>query len=230
MIGLDMLGEGSMPLDRRGRVYGVSIGVVTNNQDPNGLGRVKVKLPWLSDTDESNWARVMTPMAGKDRGLYLLPEPGDEVLVMFDQGRVDHPFVIGALWNGEDTPPASNADGENNLRVLKSRSGHTITLDDTAGKEKITIADKTGNSTIVLDAAAGTVSITSQNDLTLSARGDITLRSSEGDVAVTCKSFKVNAETGYDLEGGKGKIAAEGGISIDSMAGVNVNEGALEVR
>ena len=66
-----------------GRVYGVTVGVVTNNQDPDGLGRVKVRFPWLSDDDESFWARVVTPMAGNGRGLYLLPEVDDEVLVAF---------------------------------------------------------------------------------------------------------------------------------------------------
>ena len=84
---------------------GVVIGLVTNNQDPDGQGRVKVKFPWLSDDQESNWARLAMPMAGKNRGLFLLPEVGDEVLVMFEQGDVNHPYVIGAVWNGADTPP-----------------------------------------------------------------------------------------------------------------------------
>ena len=72
--------------DASSRVSGVVVGVVTNNQDPEGMGRVKVKFPWLSDEDESNWARVAAPMAGKERGFYFLPEVEDEVLVAFEHG------------------------------------------------------------------------------------------------------------------------------------------------
>ncbi|WP_437275934.1 phage baseplate assembly protein V [Sorangium sp. So ce375] len=173
------------------RIYGVVVGIVTNNQDDSGLGRVKVRFPWLSDADESNWARVATPMAGKDRGVYFLPEVDDEVLVMFEHGRVDSPFVVGALWNGEDTPPADNADGKNNVRIVKSRSGHTVTLDDTEGSEKITIADGKQKSTIVFDAAKGALSITSEGDFTVKVKGKLTLES-DGDVAIKGASVNIN--------------------------------------
>ena len=89
---------------RNGRILGVVTGVVTNNKDPDKLGRVKVRFPWLSDTDESWWARVASPMAGKDRGVFFLPEVDDEVLVAFEHGDPRFPYVIGALWNGS-TPP-----------------------------------------------------------------------------------------------------------------------------
>lgn len=121
------------------RFYGVVVGVVTNNQDSEGLGRVKVKFPWLSDEDESQWARIAVLMAGKERGTFFLPEVDDEVLVAFEHGDVRFPFVIGALWNGVDKPPADNGDGKNNLRIIKSRSGHTIKLNDEDGKETIEI-------------------------------------------------------------------------------------------
>ena len=87
------------------RFYGVVIGVVTNNHDPRSLGRIKVKFPWLSADNESNWARVASLMAGKGRGALFLPEVDDEVLVMFEHGYMEHPYVVGALWNGKDTPP-----------------------------------------------------------------------------------------------------------------------------
>ncbi|NTW02923.1 MAG: phage tail protein, partial [Oscillochloris sp.] len=134
-----------------GRFYGVTVGVVTNNQDPDSLGRVKVKLPWLSDQDESFWARVVAPMAGKDRGLYLLPEIDDEVLVAFEHGMIEYPYVLGALWNGKDNPPETNSNGKNNMRTLKSRSGMIIRLDDTDGSEKIEISDASGKNSIVID-------------------------------------------------------------------------------
>src|SRR5262249_39229390 len=102
------------------RFYGVVVGVVTNNQDPDDMHRVKVRFPWLSkDTErvESNWARVAAPMTGRGRGQYFLPEVDDEVLVAFEHGQIDHPFVIGSLWNGQDTPPDSNADGQSHHRT-----------------------------------------------------------------------------------------------------------------
>ena len=135
--------------EKVGRITGVAVGVVTNNQDPDGLGRVKVRFPWLSDADESQWARIAAPMAGKDRGVYFLPEVDDEVLVAFEHGDPRFPCVIGALWNGKDAPPATNSDGKNNVRVIKSRSGHIIRLNDEDGKEMIEIIDKSEKNSII---------------------------------------------------------------------------------
>jgi uncharacterized protein involved in type VI secretion and phage assembly len=212
------------------RFYGVVIGVVTNNQDPKDMGRVKVKFPWLSESGESNWARVASPMAGKERGLYCLPEVDDEVLVMFEHGSVERPYVVGALWNGKDAPPEKNSDKKNNKRLLKSRSGHVITLDDTEGAEKISIADKSGNNTLVFDTKANTVTLTSGKDLAIQAKGNISLSADSGDVSIQCKSFSVDAQQGYSLKGAQASLEASGGLALKCMAGVNVNDGALEVK
>ena len=137
----------------------ITVGIVTDNvhnEGPTGETksyRVKVKFPWLSATDESFWARVAAPMAGHDRGTYFLPEVDDEVLVVFEHGDVRFPYVIGSLWNGRDKAPADNGDGKNNLRVIKSRSGHLIKLNDTSGKETMEIVDASGKNSIVIDTA-----------------------------------------------------------------------------
>ena len=107
----------------RGGCIGVTIGIVTNNHDPEGLGRVKLKLPWLSEDIETHWARVATPMAGNGRGLYVLPDVDDEVLVAFEHGMVEFPYVLGSLWNGKDTPPETNEDGKNNRRTPTLSAG-----------------------------------------------------------------------------------------------------------
>jgi uncharacterized protein involved in type VI secretion and phage assembly len=160
-----------------GRIYGVAVGVVTNNKDPDGLGRVTVKFPWLAGEAESAWARVATLMAGKDRGAFFLPEVDDEVLVAFEHGDPTYPYVLGMLWNGTDTPPERNADGQNTKRLLKSRSGLTILLDDTAGAEKVQIADKEGQNAVVVDMAGKKISLTSSGDLEITAaQGTITLK------------------------------------------------------
>jgi uncharacterized protein involved in type VI secretion and phage assembly len=174
-----------------GKVYGVVVGIVTNNQDPEGLGRVKVKYPWLSDSEESHWARLATLMAGKDRGSFYLPEVDDEVLLAFEHGDVRFPYVLGMLWNGKDTPRYDNSDGKNDLRVITSRSGHefifndndqqgkvvihtkknhTITLDDSADGEKISIEDRTGNNSVVIDSNQNSIAVKSATKLTIDSK------------------------------------------------------------
>ncbi len=181
-------------------IYGVVIGVVTNNKDPDNLGRVKVKFPWLSDTDESYWARIATPMAGKQRGIYFLPEVEDEVLVVFEQGDVRFPYIIGSLWNGKDTPPETNKNGKNDIRLIKSRSGHVIRLNDEKGKETIEIIDKNNNNSIKFDTATNTISITSAKDITLSApKGMIKLNAQKIDIQSSTNT-NINAKTGMDIK------------------------------
>ncbi len=162
------------------------IGLVTNNQDPQNLGRVKLKFPFWSDTEESDWARLAVLMGGADRGIYALPEVNDEVLVAFAHGDIRYPYVLGALWNGQDKPPATNEDGQNDLRLIKSRSGHLISFNDKAGEEVLEIKSKQGHTitidnagikvqdedeqtVITLDAGNKTVTITAQKDLKLAA-------------------------------------------------------------
>lgn len=199
------------------RIRGVATGIVTDNQDPEGLGRVKLRYPWRNEDGESFWARTARTMAGDDRGTYYLPEVDDEVLVAFEQGDIHFPYVIGALWSAAEKPPEDNADGENNIRKIRSRSGHELTFDDTerAGKvelttdaghavvlddapggEKITIVDKTGNNTIEFDSLAGEISVKSD----LSVNVESTMISIKGD------NVTVEASALLTLKGGFVKI------------------------
>lgn len=192
----------------RDRFYGVMVGIVTNNEDPDGQGRVKLRFPWLSEEHESNWARVLSPMAGNDRGLYTLPEVDDEVLVAFEHGRVEFPYVLGSLWNGKDKPPGKNDDGKNNVRALKSRSGHTISLDDTDGKEKIEIIDAKGKESIVIDTAKNTITITADKD--------VVIESKNGKVQITAKA-------GVEIKSQDGPALLEAGGNVDVKSGAQVN-------
>ena len=197
------------------RMSGVVVGVVTNTQDPAGLGRVKVKFPWLSDSEESFWARVATPMAGKGRGFYFLPEVEDEVLLAFEHGDARFPYVLGALWNGQDKPPENNDKGENNIRSIKSRSGHVIRLNDTGGEEKIEIIDKSGTNTIVIDAAKNTITMTSDKDITLSA--------SNGTIKLDAQKVEIKSSAGTKIEAGAGMdVKATGTMNVKG-AMVNIN-------
>jgi uncharacterized protein involved in type VI secretion and phage assembly len=142
----ELLAQNAVEHPVAGRVYGVVVGIVTNTSDPDGHGRVKLKYPWLQDDTESPWARLVSFMGGPDRGGVFRPEVGDEVLVVFEHGDPRRPFVLGALWNGSDKMPSERGDdADNNVRLIKSRSGHLIILDDTSGAEKIRIEDKNGN-------------------------------------------------------------------------------------
>src|SRR5262249_25581094 len=101
------------------------------SEDPENRGRVKVKYPTLSDKDESAWARVVSPGAGPDRGMQLIPETNDEVLVGFEHDDKQRPVIIGGLWNGADyTPKAKVEGGRVNTRIWKSRKEHVIEFDD----------------------------------------------------------------------------------------------------
>jgi uncharacterized protein involved in type VI secretion and phage assembly len=223
---LDLL---SQP-EENDRFYGVTIGTVTNNKDEEGLGRVKVKLPRISDTDESYWARVLTPMAGKERGIYFLPEVDDEVLVAFDRGDVNFPYILGGLWNGQDKPPETNKDGKNNKRLIKSRSGHQIILDDTKDAEKIIIQDSTGKNEIVIDSKNNAIMLKVEQDLTIEAKGKIILKTSGGDLAIECNNLKIQAKQNCEIKANANcNIEASAGMGIKCLAGVKINDGALEV-
>jgi uncharacterized protein involved in type VI secretion and phage assembly len=198
-----------------GRVYGAVVGVVTNNKDPDGMGRVKVKFPWLSAEDESHWARVVSPMAGKERGIYFLPEVDDEVLVAFEHGDMRFPYVIGALWNGKDAPPAKNDDGKNNVRLIKSRSGHVIRLTDEDGKEKIEIVDKSEKNSILIDTANNAITITSEKDITLSA--------TKGTIKLDAKNIEVKSSADSKVESGAGMDLKASGTMNVKGATVNIN-------
>ena len=197
------------------RLLGVVVGVVTNNQDLDKMGRVKLKFPWLSDKEESNWARMAVPMAGNARGIYFLPEVDDEVLVAFEHGDVRFPYVVGALWNGKDTPPAENGDGKNNVRVIRSRSGHVIRLTDEDGKEKIEIVDKSEKNSLVIDTAQNTITITTDKDIVLSA--------SKGTIRLDAQTVEIKSSADTKIEAGAGMdVKANATMNIKG-AMVNIN-------
>jgi len=192
LINTDVLSALLAPSARADRFYGVVVGIVTNNKDPDDLHRVKVRFPWLSNDVESHWARVAAPMAGKNRGAYFLPEVDDEVLVAFEHGQVDHPYVVGSLWNGKDNAPESNADGENNHRTLRSRSGHVLRFNDKSGNETIEIIDKTGNNKVVIDSA--------NNSITIEAKSDITIKSATGKLTMQANGIEMKSQMGVTVE------------------------------
>ena len=192
-------------------IQGVALAEVTNNKDPRKWGRVKVKYPWRENAPESDWTRVAALAGGKDRGTLWLPEVGDEVLVAFDKGDIDHPFVLGGLWNGVDVPPETNDDGQNDTKLIRTRSGHEIKFFDKPGQESITIQTQGGHSLFMDDTAGGALielkDSSGQNTITIDTVGNsITI---ESGLSLKIKSQTIDIEAGASMN-----IKATGTISI----------------
>ena len=179
-----------------GAAAGVVVGIVTDNDDPERLGRVKLRFPTMSAGYESHWARVAAPGNGAARGMVWIPEVNDEVLVAFEGGDRQRPFVVGGLWNGTDTPPPIEVEnGKLNGRHLVSRDGNQVSM-----------WDKPGNSSLGMRTAGEeVVLLLSRTDRELSG-------TSEGKIVLTATSdIEINAT-------GKVKISGDGGVEISSSA------------
>jgi phage protein D/phage baseplate assembly protein gpV len=226
----DLVQESGSSGDRKWS--GVVTAIVTANDDQDGkMGRVKVKFPWLDGQLESTWARVAGVGAGKDCGLYWLPEVNDEVLVAFEHGSFDHPYVIGSLWNGKDAPPESAPvdSGKVILRTLKTTGGHIIRLNDKQGEEKIEIIDSKSNTSIVMDTTNKKITINSKGDYEVTATGNITIKATgnvdiEATGNMTLKGANVSIEASAQLnaKGATGTIQASGPMAVKGAV-VNIN-------
>ena len=135
-------------------IPGVVVAIVKSTEDPAGEGRIELEFPWLPDAHRSAFAPVAAPLAGKERGFFFMPEPEDEVLVAFEHGDFDHPFILGYLWNGVDKPPRD----QTSTRVLVTPGGHTLEFEDEAGSRKITLTSAASH-TIAIDDAAQTITV-----------------------------------------------------------------------
>ncbi len=248
-----------------GAFPGVVTGIVTNVRPDNARqggaspleGQVKVRFPWLSNSLETAWARLAMPMAGNDRGFYWLPEMIDEVLVAFEQGDINRPYVIGSIWNGKDVPPARAADivgpqgsvdrriiksrtghtitlddSQNNAGIIiRSRSGHTITLDDSQGQPSIAIIDQTGHNTIKLESSTNTLKIAVDGDMVLEARQNVTLKGANVNVEATAGKLDAKAQQELALKGTTTNVEATATLTVKAGARGTIDGGPmLEVK
>jgi uncharacterized protein involved in type VI secretion and phage assembly len=174
---------------------GLLVGVVSDLNDPERLGRVKVTFPELGNVS-SDWAGLATLMAGKDRGSVFRPEKGDEVIVGFLQGDMRAPYVLGGVWNKPDPPPdGGDKPADNNLRFIKSRSGHIVRFDDTPGKEKLELIDKNGTLKVTLDSANKRVEVRAD-------QGDVEVHAPNGAIRLSGKDIEVHATNTLSLTAG----------------------------
>ncbi len=214
----------------RTRLFGVYAGIVTNVQDPHGQGRVRITLPWSEGASAAYeiWARLAVPMAGHQRGLWLVPDVGDEVVVAFQGGDPSSPVVIGSLWNGKDAPPESmDGAGRNDRKVLCSRNGVKITLDDQDGMERFQV-ETPGGQKLVLEDGPGEVTIADQNgnSIKLTAGGVKVVASARVEVAasiVKVSAALVEMDTGMARVSGTVKCST---LIADSVVASSYTPGA----
>ena len=200
---IDVMHDARVPEGLGGRWYGVYPALVSDIKDPDGQGRVKVTLPWSPDTGGDQydaWARLATMMAGNNRGTWFVPDVNDEVLVVFEGGDPRRPYVIGALWNGKDSPPESmDGAGNNYKKVIRSRNGVKVTLDDQDGQEKL-ILETPGGQRVTMKDGPGSVVIEDSNGnsvkletsgITVTASAKVTVNASQ--VAVSAGMVTVDS-------------------------------------
>ncbi len=188
------------------RYYGVAEGLVTDVNDPQKLGRVKLKFPWFDPDMETEWCRVRQFYAGNDYGAFFIPEVGDEVLVAFIHGDMRLPIILGGLYNGQDKPPSHRASDKDE-KMIRTKGGHQIILDDTSGSEKISIVDAKGDNSIVIDTVANS----------------ITIKSNKGKLVFEGQGIEINSGIGIDVKA-KTNIKVEATATMDLKgATVNIN-------
>ena len=199
------------------RWYGVYPAIVRDNDDPENLGRVKVLLVWAPDSagivglekgqQYEGWARLTTFMAGQARGAWFIPEIDDEVLVAFEGGHPGRPFVVGSLWNGQDVPPtAMDSQRENNVKLLKSRAGVEIKINDKDGDEYIQIQTPGGRSIKLSDYSKGSIKIEDNGVNTIKLKNSGMTLTSSATVRIDASTIELNAGL-LDVTAGMSKFS-----------------------
>ncbi|WP_062059428.1 type VI secretion system Vgr family protein [Aquimarina longa] len=162
-----------------------TVATVMDNADPQHLGRIRVQFPWQKAIGEMTpWLRMITPHGGSEKGFHFLPEKAEKVMVSFENRNAESPFILGALYSGTASPSGFATD-KNDVKIIKTRSGHTLEFNDAKGAEHITISDKNGN-TFMIDTADNNINVTALETMTFNAK-NIEINASE--------EVKVNAGT-----------------------------------
>jgi phage protein D len=194
-------------------VHGVVMALVTDNNDPDKMGRVKLKFPWLSDSYESHWARVTQPGAGPDSGAVFLPEVNDEVLVAFEFGDVRRPYVVGGLYNGKDKPRLGDGlfdNGKVKRRGFVSRKGHQLVFFDDDNKSGIALLTKDKKIGLALNTSGKQVHLFCDGKVVVEAKDAVSV-SSQQDVTVQAKgNVKLTGDKGVSIQSGSGVVEVKG--------------------
>lgn len=203
------------------RVFEAVVGIVVDNKDPDKLARVKVRFPSLPGPDTATWAPMVSLGAGNERGWFFLPEIEDEVLVVFEHGDIRKPLVIGAMWNGKDTPPDTNG-GANERRSFYSREGSKVVFDD--DKNLVSFEDGEGFAKITIDA--------DKNKIIIEAiQGDVCMQAPQGELNIVAKEIKSESQMNYQIDSKTGTNLGSGGaMTIKGGASLKVTSTPLNLQ
>jgi uncharacterized protein involved in type VI secretion and phage assembly len=225
LLGLATVGASAGPHSGGGPpIHGMVVGVVTNAKDPDSLARVKLKFPWLADDYESDWVPILQAGAGAGRGLVVVPEVDDEVLVAFDHGDVRRPYVLGSLYNGKDKPGLSGyaaSDGSVAKRGFVSRTGHTLVFLDDEQAPGITLTTNK-KLCIELKDADTTVHISSEGKVLIEGKGDVAI------TATGALSLKSQAQV--SIEGATVSVKAKGAATLEAQGEVGVKGAIVRIN
>lgn len=208
------------------RYFGVFPAIVTDIVDPENLGRIQIKFPWLGADGDSvrAWATLLTPYADDDQGFEVLPAVDTQVVVAFEAGDLRRPYIIGSCWNGSEAMPEAPA-APNNKRLIKSRAGSLFEFDDTDGSAKVTVSMKSGHKLVLDDSAqevklehsngcvikfdsSGNVTITALASMTLNAPSGLTVNAptSTFSGSITCQPLTATSVTSPIYSPGAGNV------------------------
>lgn len=227
------------------RVNGVMVAVVTDIEDPEKLGRIKVKLLNRDTSEfETGWIRITSPMVGKEWGMFFFPEIGDEVLVAFADGDIAKPYVIGSLWNGNYKPPVEIKDKNNTVRKVKTKNGHELIFNDEDGKDSIEIHTPK-NLKIFLDDEKEFIIITDENEknlLEIDSKNGIVSLTADKKINVHCGNSKIELDSGansinlestqtLNLKSQQISIDAKSALVLKAASNINVKtDGPLNLK
>jgi len=241
LLGLTSLGSSNGHASAGGQpINGVVVALVTDNNDPNNDARVKLKFPWLDDNYESDWARITQLGAGPNSGAVFIPEVNDEVLVAFEFGDIRRPYVVGSLYNGQDTPNLGSGlfdNGKVKRRGIISRKGHQFIFFDDDSKTGIAFISSDGNLKISLNETNSEIHISSQGKIHVESQQDMTFESQANLKLSAQQGITLEAQTNLGLKGGSG-ATLDGGPQLEMKSSgqtkvtgtmVDVNNGSLQV-
>ncbi|WP_243138156.1 phage baseplate assembly protein V [Heliorestis acidaminivorans] len=232
---MDLLYNDDEQTEKTRTFPGVTVAIVTDINDPEKRGRVKVKIVNRDSSDyETDYIRVMTPMTGKQWGSFFFPEVGDEVLIAFNQGDINRPYVLGSLWNKEYKPPTTIENQKNDLRMIRTRSGHELIFNDEKSKESILIKTPKALSislnddkeTIVIKDKAGKniMTIDSKNgQITVTANKKMTLQSGKSNVILDAQKDSLNIESSSSIQIKSQQISIRAASTLELKAGSSLS-------
>ena len=224
-------------------------GEVMENNGPKGLGRVRVQFIWQKeasgDDSKTNWIRVAAPQGGGDKGFYILPEKGDQVLVAFEHNHPERPYVLTGMYHGKSKP--EHHDPENLKKAIKTKGGHQILMNDEKGKESMALSSPfdfsaaatagdmnlTAKSKITIKSDSGDITISTPTNIAIDAKGNITIEA-KGDITIEAVNINLKGKAAINLEAPKINIEAKAEltasapkVTIDGTATTTVKGGAM---